>query len=165
MVSLVCLVALPSAGCAGGPDAALPPQITSSSYPLFADDPTQGPQAEGTPATERPGSRPPDFPARLVLMRFLRGAGAGNPKVCGWVSPEYDQKVFSVLGGCARWVASIGPGDRARLRVVTVPAATGSPAAWTVRAASLVWPKGKPTTPKATFFVLRKPGSRWLLSV
>jgi hypothetical protein len=98
-------------------------------------------------------------------MRFGGGAGAGNAKVCDWVSPEYDQKAFSIVGGCAKWVASIGPADRVKLRLVTVPAATGGPEGWTVQASTLVWPKGRPTTPKAAVFVLRKPGDRWLLSV
>jgi hypothetical protein len=147
-----------SSGCAAGQDAALSPEIAQSSYPLFASEST-------APVIKEPGSQPPDFQARLVLMRFLRGAGAGNAKVCGWVSPAYDQKAFSTVGGCAEWVASISPADRVKLKLVTVPAATGSPKAWTVQASSLVWPKGRPTTPKATVFVLRKPRSRWLLSV
>jgi hypothetical protein len=153
-----CLVVLLSAGCAAGQNTALPPEIAQSSYPLFAS-------ASTAPVVKEPASQPADFPARLVLMRFLRGAGAGNTKVCGWVSPEYDEKAFSTVGGCARWVASIKPVDRAKLKLVTVPEATGDPKAWTVQASSLVWPKGKPTTPKAAAFVLRKPGSRWLLSV
>jgi len=158
VVGAGCLVGLLSSGCAAGKDTALPPEIAQSSYPLFAGGST-------APVINKPASQPADFPARLVLMRFLRGAGAGNAKVCGWVSPAYEQKAFSTVGGCAQWVASIRPVDRAKLKLVTVPEATGGPKAWTVTASSLVWPKGKPTTPKAAAFVLRKPGSRWLLSV
>ena len=158
LVSTGCLVMLLSAGCAKGQDAALSPEIAQSSYPLFASEST-------APVSKEPARRPVDFQARLVLMRFLRGAGAGNPKVCGWVSPAYEQKAYSTVGGCARWVASIRPADRVKLKRVTVPVATGSPKAWTVQASSLVWPKGRPTTPKAAVFVLRKRGSRWLLSV
>jgi hypothetical protein len=157
-MSAGCLVVLLSSGCSKGQDAALSPEIAQSSYPLFASEST-------APVIKKPTSRPADFPARLVLMRFLRGAGAGNPKVCGWVSPAYDEKAYSTVGGCAKWVASISPADRVKLKQVTVPVATGGPKVWTVQASSLVWPKGRPTTPKATVFVLRKPASRWLLSV
>src|SRR6476659_50572 len=92
LVSTACLVVLLASGCGGGKSTALPSEIAQSSYPLFASE-------SSAPVVKEPESQPPDFPARLVLMRFLRGAGAGNAKVCGWVSPEYDQKAFSTVGG------------------------------------------------------------------
>ncbi len=133
----------------------LPPVTPEASYPLFATS-----AATGAPDASPEGT---DARARLVLQRILRGAAAGNAKVCGWVVAAHARERFGAP--CAKWVAGLAPADRAKLRKVKVPTATaGADGEWIIQPTDLVWPKGEPGGLRRGPYVMRLAGGRWMLA-
>ncbi|GAB3685067.1 hypothetical protein GCM10027589_54100 [Actinocorallia lasiicapitis] len=136
--------------CAGeSQDLSIPPLVDEPGYP-----------AESTPNPDA------DLPARSTLQKILRGAGAGNVKVCGWVDPAAAK---TVLGApCPKWVRTLKPADRAKLSAVEVPEAADGDTTdeWIIESPSLVWPQGTPTSPAAASYLMRlSPNGRWTLSL
>jgi hypothetical protein len=152
------------AGCAAatGEDDSLPPLTPEPSLSV--------PSAEATPSAPRPGSRA-SYPARLVLMRFLRGVGEGDARVCGHLSPAYARTTFAKWGGCPKWIGAtsdrLTPEELGSLQAVQVIGATPGPRAgqYTIGLGDLNWDEGAvaPDGVVAQRYVLARAGARWLV--
>ncbi|RAY14299.1 hypothetical protein DPM19_15095 [Actinomadura craniellae] len=152
------VVALCLAGCTlGAGEAGLPPLTPEPDAPLVA-------------ATPAPAG--PSYPARLALMRYLRGIATGDPRICVLIGPEFEESAFGAPGGCRTGLAAarreLSAADLAALRTVSVPTATigPEPAGYTVSFAELGW-RGEPARPGgllADRYVLRRTGSQWIIT-
>ncbi|HEX6471162.1 MAG TPA: hypothetical protein VF069_18830 [Streptosporangiaceae bacterium] len=156
------------AGCggAGQADDPLPPLTPEPGLSL--------PQVPNPPAASPPASRSGtrgSYPARLALMRFLRGVGAGDRRACALLSPSYSRTAFAADGGCAAWIGAVPgrltPDELHGLRTVRVLGATPGPrpGQFTVRPADLRWSPGGgvPRDVLAQQYVLARVGGRWLV--
>jgi hypothetical protein len=154
--------------CGGGTDDdSLPPLTPEPSLSI--------PQAESSqPAStaSRSGARA-SYPARYALMKFLRGVGAGDVRVCGYVAPAYARTAFADSGGCRQWIGTVAarltPEERTLMRTVLVPGATPGPGPgqYTIRSGDLRWTPRTATAPAGVLadqYVLTKSGPRWLLA-
>lgn len=149
-------------------DDTLPPLTPEPSLSVPALEST-APQPATTSASGA-GARA-SYPARLVLMKFLRGVAAGEARVCGYLSPAYDRKAFARAGGCAKWIGTVATRLTAdqlgRLRTVQVPGASPGPGTgqYTIRLRDLRWRPAQATPPDfvARQYVLAKTGGRWLI--
>ncbi|HEU5156199.1 MAG TPA: hypothetical protein VFU43_04330 [Streptosporangiaceae bacterium] len=157
--------------CGGSPeDDSLPPLTPEPALSLPPGD-SRPPIVETRSPASRAGSRA-SFPARLVLMRFLRGAGAGDPRACGLLSRSYARTAFAAAGGCQRWIEAIPtrltPDELHQLRTVRVLGATPGPGPgqYTVNASDLRWAAGTPVPDDvvARRYVLTKSGTRWFVA-
>jgi hypothetical protein len=153
------------AGCGGGAtaeDDSLPPLTPEPSLSV--------PGAETTPPAPRPGSRA-SYPARLVLMKFLRGVGEGDARVCGHLSPAYARATFAGVGGCPKWIGAtsdrLTPEELGSLQDVQVIGATPGPRAgqYTIGLRDLKWDEGAaaPEGVVAQRYVVARAGTRWLV--
>jgi hypothetical protein len=152
------------AGCggAGQADEPLPPLTPEPGLSL--------PQAPSPPPASRSGPRG-SYPARLALMRFLRGVGAGDRRACALLAPSYARSAFAADGGCAAWIGAVPrrltPDELHDLRTVRVLGATPGPrpGQFTVRPADLRWRAGGgvPRDVVAQQYVLARVGGRWLV--
>jgi hypothetical protein len=150
-------------------DDALPPLTPEPALsPPSADAPP--PSVESQSPVSRSGSRA-SYPARLVLMRFLRGVGAGDRRACALLSPSYARTTFAAAGGCQKWIgavpARLTPDEIHQLRTVQVLGATPGPrqGQYTVHPADLRW-TASTAMPKAVVaqqYVLGKAGGRWFV--
>lgn len=151
------------ASCGGGAADARPglPPLTPEpglSLPVTAGD---------------PAARPVDLPPRLALARFLRGIGAGDPRVCALLTPARERIAFGGPGRCRPWITEVKrhlpAKDLLALRTVVVPSGTPGPGAagFTVEFTELQW-RGEPAQQAgvlAARFVLRRtPAGRWLIA-
>jgi hypothetical protein len=156
------------AACGGGTDDdSLPPLTPEPSLSI--------PQAESSqPASpaSRSGARA-SYPARFALMKFLRGVGAGDARVCAYVAPAYAGTAFADSGGCRQWIGTVAarltPEERTLMRTVLVPGATPGPeqGQYTIRPADLRWTPRGSTAPDgilADQYVLAREGNRWLIT-
>jgi hypothetical protein len=150
-------------------DDSLPPLTPEPALSLPADD-SPPPALESNAPASRSGSRA-TYPARLVLMRFLRGVGAGDQRACGLLSPSYARTAFAAGGGCQRWIGSVPrrltPDELHLLRTVQVLGATPGPrpGQYTIRPADLKW-AASAAVPKdvvAQRYVLARAGGRWIV--
>jgi hypothetical protein len=157
-------------GCGGTQDdGALPPLTPEPGLSLPATESSPAAVAS-TPPASRAGSRA-SFPARLALMRFLRGVGSGDDRACGFLSPSYARSAYADAGGCKEWIASVParltPDQLHQLRTVQVLGASPGPRAgqYTVRPADLRWSSGTavPKDVVAQQYVLARAGARWLV--
>lgn len=168
--SLSVLLLLSLSGC-GGPaeDDTLPPLTPEPAFSLPAAD-SQPPTVETNSPPSRSGLRA-SYPARLVLMRFLRGVGAGDRRACGLLSPSYARTTFAAAGGCSKWIGAIParltPDEIHQLRTVQVLGATPGPrpGQYTIRPADLRWAESAevPEDVVAQQYVLAKAGGRWVV--
>jgi hypothetical protein len=150
-------------------DGALPPLTPEPGLSLPSAE-SAPPAVESAPPASRSASRA-SYPARLALMRFLRGAGAGDPQACGLLSPAYARTAFADDGGCEKWIGAIParltPDELRRLRTVLVLGATPGPrqGQYTIRPADLRWSSGTamPKDVVAQQYVLARTGAHWLV--
>lgn len=164
-------------GCGGSQeDDSLPPLTPEPALPLPSAG-SQPPSVETNPsaaAASRSGLRA-SYPARLALMRFLRGVGAGDGQVCRLLSPSYARTAFAAAGGCQKWVGAIParltPDELHQLRTVQVLGATPGPrqGQYTVRPADLRW-AARAVVPNDVLFpagaqryVLARAAGRWVV--
>ena len=154
------LVVLPLLGACGGPDKVTMPPLTP--------EPGDSQPVDTTAATSGAES----FPARLALLKYLRGVAAGNAKACAYLTPAYQRAVFGGPAACrtglARARAKLHPQDLTALRGVTVPVCEAGPGDgdYTVRFEDLSW-KADPATPGGLLtdtFTLRKTGPYWQIT-
>jgi hypothetical protein len=150
----------------GTDDDSLPPLTPEPSLSVPPSEPSEPAARPG-----RSGSRA-SYPARLALMKFLRGVGAGDVRACGHVAPAYARTAFADQGGCAQWIADAGarlsPEQGEQLRTVLVPRAAPGPrpGQYTIRPADLRWRPAGAVAPHgvvAARYVLARTGSRWLI--
>jgi len=128
------------------------------------------PAVETVPPASRSATRA-SYPARLTLVRFLRGAGSGDQRVCALVTAAYARTAFAEAGGCQQWIDAIPtrltPNELRRLRTVQVLGATPGPrpGQYTIRPADLRWSGGAsaPEGVVAQRYVLARAGTRWLV--
>ena len=140
------------------PSLSLPPAVSSP------------PAVETVPPASRSATRA-SYPARLTLVRFLRGAGSGDQRVCALVTAAYARTAFAEAGGCQQWIDAIPtrltPNELRRLRTVQVLGATPGPrpGQYTIRPADLRWSGGAsaPEGVVAQRYVLARAGTRWLV--
>jgi hypothetical protein len=167
---IVLVGALALAGCGRSQeDDSLPPLTPEPGLSLPAAD-SPPVSVETNPPASRSGLRA-SYPARLVLMRFLRGVGAGDRRACGLLSPSYARTAFAAAGGCQKWIGAIPtrltPDELHQLRTVQVLGATPGPrrGQYTVRPADLRW-AARAEVPKdvvAQQYVLARAGGRWIV--
>jgi hypothetical protein len=159
---------LTGCGGLGQDDDPLPPLTPEPGLSL--PQASSPPQASGPPSASRSGTRA-SYPARLALMQFLRGVGAGDRRVCGLLAPSYARTAFAADGGCAAWIGAaptrLTPDELHGLRTVRVLGATPGPrpGQFTVRPADLRWSSGGgvPRDVVAQRYVLARVGGRWLV--
>ncbi|HEY7485358.1 MAG TPA: hypothetical protein VH912_12925 [Streptosporangiaceae bacterium] len=146
-------------------------QSDDSLPPLTPEPSLSLPVPQSTPPPASRSATRASYPARLVLMKFLRGVGAGEVRVCGYVSPSYARKAFAQAGGCTQWIGTaptrLTPDQLDQLRTVQVLGATPgpSPGQYTIRARDLRWSTADaaPTEVLAKQYVLAKTGTGWLI--
>lgn len=162
--------ALLLSACGGSQDdGALPPLTPEPGFSLPSAD-SAPPSVETNPSASRAGLRA-SYPARVVLMRFLRGVGAGDRGSCALLSPSYARKAFAAAGGCREWIGAIPtrltPDELHQLRTVQVLGATPGPrqGQYTVRPADLRWAASDamPEDVVAQRYVLARAGGRWFV--
>jgi hypothetical protein len=150
-------------------DNSLPPLTPEPALSLPSAE-SLPPSVETKPPASRSGSRA-SFPARLVLMRFLRGIGAGDRRACALLSPSYARTTFAAAGGCQKWIGAVPtrltPDEVHQLRTVQVLGATPGPrqGQYTVRPADLRWvaSTAAPNAVVAQQYVLGRAGGRWFV--
>jgi hypothetical protein len=168
------LAAIPLLGACGPgtDDDSLPPLTPEPSLSVPLTQPSE--PGESAPPAARPGrsGTRASYPARLALMKFLRGVGAGDARACGHVAPAYARTAFADHGGCAQWITEVGarlsPEQVEMLRTVLVPGATSGPrpGQYTIRPADLRWRPAAAPAPRSVVagrYVLARTGSRWLI--
>ncbi|HZB34279.1 MAG TPA: hypothetical protein VE465_29215 [Streptosporangiaceae bacterium] len=172
--SLLAAIVVPGslllAACGGTQeDDSLPPLTPEPAFSLPSAD-ASPPSGETRSSASRSGSRA-SYPARLALMRFLRGVGAGDRRACALLSPSYARTTFAAAGGCQKWIGAIPARltqeEIRQLRAVQVLGATPGPrqGQYTVRPADLRWAAGT-AVPKAVVaqqYVLGRAGGRWFV--
>jgi hypothetical protein len=150
---------------AGTDDDSLPPLTPEPSLSVPLTEPS-------SPASRSRAESRASYPARLVLMKFLRGVGTGDTRVCGHTAPAYARVAFADSGGCRPWIgvvtARLAPEQRDLLRTVLVPGATPGPrrGQYTIRPGDLRWSPPEATAPRgvvANRYVLARIGPRWLI--
>jgi hypothetical protein len=170
-------LSLSLSACGGSEgDDSLPP-LTPEPALSLPSAPSQPPSVETNPsaaAASRSGLRA-SYPARLALMRFLRGVGAGDGQVCRLLSPSYADTAFAAAGGCQKWIGAIPtrltPDELHQLRTVQVLGATPGPrqGQYTVRPADLRWAASAEVPNDVLFpagtrqYVLARAGGRWVV--
>jgi hypothetical protein len=169
LAAIVVAGSLLLSACGAQEDDSLPPLTPEPTFSLpSADSPP--PSVETQPPASRSGSRT-SYPARLVLMRFLRGVGAGDRRACALLSPSYARTTFAAAGGCQKWIGAIPtrltPDELHQLRTVQVLGATPGPreGQYTVRPADLRW-AASTAVPKdvvAQQYVLGRTAGRWFV--
>jgi len=155
--------------CGGPHDEDSLPPLTPEPY-LSLPSAETPPSPETRPPVSRSGSRA-SFPARVALMRFLRGVGSGDRRACGLLSPSYARTAFTGAGGCQTWIGAIPtrltPDQLHQLRTVQVPGATPGPrpGQYTIHPGDLRWSSGTemPGDVVAQQYVLARAGARWLV--
>lgn len=157
LVAVLALLPLLSA-CGGKGEVTMPPLTPEPGDSQLVDTATTSAQES--------------FPARLALYRYLRGVAVGNARVCAYLAPAYQRKVFGGPAACrtgfAQARARLRQQDLLALRGVTVPLCEPGPGqgAYTVRFEDLDW-KGEPARPGgllAAGFTLRKSGAYWQIT-
>jgi hypothetical protein len=180
LAAIVMAGSLSLSGCGGSqPDDSLPPLTPEPALSVPSAD-SQPPSVEASPPASpaAPASRSglrASYPARLALMRFLRGVGAGDGQVCGLVSPSYARTAFAAAGGCQKWIGAIParltPDELHQLRTVQVLGAAPGPrqGQYTVRPADLRWATSAAVRKDVLFpagaqqYVLARAGGRWVV--
>lgn len=156
--------------CGGTKDDDSLPPLTPEPALSLPGAASSAPAVESGPPASRSATRA-SYPARLALMRFLRGAGSGDGRSCGLLSPAYARTAFADAGGCQKWIGAIPtrltPQEVNLLRTVRVLGATPGPrpGQYTVRPADLRWSAGAsaPRDVVAQQYVLARVGTRWIV--
>jgi hypothetical protein len=170
LTAIVVAGSLPLSACGGSRvDDSLPPLTPEPAFSLPSAD-SRPPSVETNPPASRSGLRA-SYPARLVLMRFLRGVGAGDRRACGLLSPSYARTAFAAAGGCQKWIGAIPtrltPDELHQLRTVQVLGAAPGPrqGQYTIRPADLRWTASTevPKDVVAQQYVLARAEERWIV--